>query len=510
MPELRERAAAIAPVLQGLVSRGLLESAAATLQRFEPVGNELPVLAPVCLLLPASVSPSPGAEVIALLLQLARLCGGLQILCDDASQAAAWLDPVRAAGISAGALGADEQRRWLAALATDPEDEAALLALAGPSAGPDRRARQVNFAQLRASGRRLLLLDVDQLAAPQALPAMQAGLDLNPQATRLAWFDLDQADALPEQAWASALDWCGRSTGQLLRSGGPFALGASDIEGRSWGDLARLGEAGSVKALMFGSRGALDCPHNRWLYTLDPVSRARYWQHYARQRSGAAVLHGVTRARLLQGTAFAPSVIAVDSAAGFEGPLGDAPHLLRGAMAQMLDPNARSLHLPWCLPRVDDGPVDRVSAGRAAHWPSINRLLAEWALADQGRCLAGAPVDRAHWWAEQLEDMARASTSARRERLIAYAAQAQAQLINALQFQLENAEGDPAGWRDDATAIIEGQAGAILSDRGPLLAGYGEDEDAAERFARELRASANWTRRWPSWLRRASELSDQG
>ncbi len=510
MPELRERAAAITPVLQGLVSRGLLESATAALQRLDQGSGPLPGLAPVCLLLPYAATAPPSAEAIAQLLLLARLCGGLQILCKDAEQARPWLDPVRSAGLAAECLDADEQGRWLATLATDSEDEAALFALAGPSDASDRRARQVNFAQLRASGHRLLVLDPDQLAAPRAMPALLPGLDLSAQVSRMVWFDLQLADELPEQAWASALDWCGRSTGQLLRDGGPFALAAGDVEGRSWAELTRLGEGSQVKALMFGSRGALDCPHNRWLYTLDPISRGRFWQQYGRQREGNAVLHGMTRARLLPGTAFAPSILAVDAAAGFEGPLGDTPHLLRGALSQMLDPTTRSLHLPWCLQRLDDRPVDRTAAGQTAHWPSINRLLAEWALTEQGRCLASEPLDRAHWWAEQLEDLARAPAMARRERLSAYTAQAQAQLINALQYQLENADGELAGWRDDAVAIIEAQARAILADRGPLLAGYGEDEAPEERFERELRISADWTRRWPLWLRRAGELRDLG
>ncbi len=510
MPELAERAAAITPVLQGLVSRGLLESAAAALQRLDSGGESLPGLAPACLLLPSAPGSLPSAEAIAQLLLLARLCGGLQILCEDTELARPWLDPVRAEGIVAECLDADSQRRWLAQLASDSEDEAALYTLAGPSTAADRRARQVNFAQLHASGHRLLLLDVDQLAAPQAMPALQVGLDLSPQASRQAWFELQLADALPEQAWASALDWCGRSTAALLSDRGPFALAAGDVEGRNWSELARLGEGSRVKALMFGSRGALDCPHNRWLYTLDPASRGRFWQQYGQQRDGRTVLHGVTRARLLQGTAFAPSILAVDAAAGFEGPLGDTPHLLRGALSQLLDPATRSLHLPWCLQRLDDSPMDRAAAGREAHWPGINRLLAEWALGEQSRCVASEPSDRANWWAEQLEDLARAPALARRERLSAYTAQAQAQLINALQYQLENAEGEPAGWREDVIAIVEAQANAILADRGPMLAGYGESEDPDLRFARELQISADWTRRWPLWLRRAVELRDRG
>lgn len=511
LPELRERAVAIMPVLQGLVERGLLQSATTSLARLASGGTTQAGLAPACLLLPPSVGSPPSSECGRWLAALASICGGLTLVCDRIEQARPWLDLLRALGVSAACVDASEQRRWLAELAKDERDLTALSALAGPSTGADWRARAVNFVSLRSMQRRVLLLDPDQAGPIWSLPEVRPGLDMSPVASREAWFDLTSAVEMPEQAWHSAIDWCGRPLGQLLAGAGPFALSAAEIEGQTLTDLQRFGEGGRAKAVIFGSRGALDCPHNRWIYTLDAASRDRLCQlDYGRRRLGNSLLHGMNRARLLAGTAFAPSMIAVDSGSGFESPLGDTPHLLRGALTQLLDPSACSLHLPWFLGRVDSAAMDRVTAGRAPHWPGINRLLAEWAQVEQSRCQAADSSDRAQWWAAKLQDLAAASPQARRERLRAYTTQAQARLIAALQYQLENAEHVPPAWRDDVVAIVEAQAKAVLAADEPTLAGYAPDEDASERLGRELTIMADWTRRWPTWLNRAIEVAAAG
>jgi hypothetical protein len=508
LPGLSERAAAIMPVLQGLVSRGLLQSAAAAVQRLGAGSAVQGGLAPAWLLLPPTGAPGPSAAAVAQLARLARACGGLRLICDNSAQAQSWLAPLQPLAVQVECIDAQIQRDWLTTLARDERDQSALLALAGPSVDASWRTRAVNFVLLNSVGRRVLLLDPDQLGPLSALPDVRRGLDPSPAASRQAWFDLPLAAELPDDAWTSAIDWCGRPVGQLLSGAGPFALTAAEIEGQTVADLQRLGEGGQVKAILFGSRGALDCPHNRWLYTLDADSRERLCQFdYGRRRLGDSVLHGMNRARLLRGTAFAPSLLAVDQGSGFESPLGDTPHLLRGALGQLLDPTARSLHLPWFLGRSDSAVVDRVAAGRAGYRPGINRLLAEWAQVEQGRCLAAGPADRAQWWAAQLQDLAAATPQARRERLCAYTSQAQAQLINALQYQLESAQNVPPAWRDDVVAIVEAQARAVLSEAEPSLAGYEPGEDASARFASELSMMADWTRRWPDWLNRAGQAA---
>lgn len=505
LPELRERAQAVLPVLQGLAQRGLLQNADEVLSRL-PRGLALPAVAPVCLLLAPGESLQPNPASSAALVQLARLTGGANLLCEEAEDAFAWRAVLDGAQLPVTVWSAVERTAWLAELA-DADSAGLLQALAG--AGPGNwRARQSNFALLRASGQRLLLLEADQLGNPVAVAGVRAGLDPAASAARDAWFSADGASDLGEAAWSSALDWCGRGIGDLLGAQGPFSPTADSLQGLTWDAVARLAGGKRLKGLIFGSAGVIDSPHNRWIYTLGSQSRERLWQaDYPQARQGRGLLHGMSQARLLHGLAFAPALHWVDPACGFDGPLAANGHLLRGAFGQLLDGGSCQLHLPWCLPRGDRSAMDRVAAGRAVHWPDLNRLLADWALSEGSRCQAEGPQQRARWWAAQLRDLAAAPAASLRERLSAYASQAQAQLIGALQFQLESTDSVPTVWRDDIVAIVEAQAKALLGNAAPRLDGYGED-DAVSRFASELRQTADCSEQWPVWLQRAAERRD--
>ena len=511
LPQLKDQAAAVDQILLALMQRGLLVPAARVLQDFAASGRPSLPLAPACLRLSNARRTAFDERDLPMLRELIEITGGLRVLVADEvaeRQRNTWQGALAEAGLQAEWWDSEKQQEFLGHLASDEDDGQALLALAGPNGAGQADARLTNLALLLSAGQRAVILDSDQLAPLRATPGVQPGFDLSPSAAREAWFETQQAGSLPGGSLNTAIDWCGRSLGQLLRPGAPLGLSAGDLARRSLAEIRRIPAEGQVDSLIFGTVGALDIEHNRWLYSLDPKSRDRLWlpePAYLERRRGRHLIHGIRRARLLNGAPMAPSVFAVGSASGFFNPLADQPHAYFGAFAQLLDPNRRSLHMPWCLSRSDADEPDRISNGLSPFVPSLNRLLSDWAVAEQRRCQAEQPLDRAHWWSAQLTDLAAASAAHRRTRLSEFVARARAQLVSGMQHQLETAPAPPPPWRDDVIALVEGNARALLSKEVDGLAGYAGEADPEERFSAELRQIADWNPRWLAWLQRAAE-----
>ncbi len=514
LPQLKDQAAAVDQILLALMQRGLLVSAAEVLKSYAASARPTMAVAPACLRLGGGHPAIVDERDLQTLRELNDLCGGLRVLIGSAvseEQQTRWQRALADASIDADWWDGERQSQFLSQLASDDADTDALFALAGPDGAGSADARLTNLALLLSSGRRMVILDSDQLAPLRASPQVSAGFDLSPSAARVAWFDTDKAATLPAGSFAAALDWCGRSLGQLLRPGGPLGLGSGDLSGRAVAEMRRIPGDGHVDSLIFGTVGALDIDHNRWLYSLDAQSRDRLWlpePAYMERRKGRHLIHGISRARLLSGTPMAPSIMAVSEATGFYNPLSDQPHAYFGAFGQLLDPNRRSLHMPWCLPRSDSAEPDRITKGILPFVPSFNRMLSDWAVGDTRRCQAASAIDRANWWSAQLSDLAAADPAHRRTRLNEFVARAQAQLVSRLQYQLETAQIPPKPWRDDVVAIVESNARAILSGETTGLAGYEGDQAPEERFSDELNQVAAWNPRWLQWLQRAVSTSE--
>ncbi len=511
LPQFKEQVAAVDQILLLLMQRGLLVPAAQLLSEYAQSGSSSLPVAPACVRLSAAQASGIDERDLQSMRDLADLCGGLRLLVAsdvDAQRQTQWQRALTDAELQVEWWDAQRQTEYLQGLAEDDGDRDALLALAGPHGIGQAQARLSNLAMLLSAGRRLILLDTDQLAPLRAAPGVQPGLDLSPSAARAAWFDIQQAGVLPAGSLATALDWCGRSLGQLLRPGAPLGLSGGDFSGRSLAEMRRISADGHVDSLIFGTVGALDIDHNRWLYSLDGQSRERLWlpePAYLERRRGRHLVHGISRARLLAGAPMAPSLLAVGPASGYFNPSADQPHAYFGAFAQLLDPNRRSLHMPWCLPRSDAAEPDRISNGIKAFVPSLNRMLSDWAVAEQRRCQAADPADRAQWWSTQLRDLANASAAHRQTRMAEFILRARAQLVAGLQHHLETAPAPPNPWREDVVAIVESNARAMLASEPEGLAGYDDGESAADRFAAELNQIAEWNPRWLRWLQRASE-----
>ncbi|MCB1633175.1 MAG: hypothetical protein KDI51_01225 [Xanthomonadales bacterium] len=502
MPELRDRAQAVVPVLQNLATRGLMQSARQLLDSATRA-HAPPDLAPLTLLLDPRDTRSPTALALSAAKRFAGTIGRVRLICEAADDAStAWHKGLSDQGLQVEICDASEREAWLASLAESAEDRGWLHLLAGPSLAADWHARQTNYGLLRAAGRRVALLDVDQLGLPLTTPGALNGLDPSAAAVREAWFDLDQTGTPDGGGWDTALSVCGMGLSDVLGQS-EFALTSDAVQGLSRTRLAQMASPGQIKSVIFGSVGALDAPHNRWLYSIGKASRERLLaSDYNRARRGQGILHGIAAPRLLNGLSFAPNLVLVDESCGFDGPLAGSAHLWRGALSQLLDPAGRNLHLSRNLPRSDANGVDRVSAGRAAFRPDLNRLLADWIMAELPRCQAETAPDRADWWSTQMLDLSRAPKSLLQERLSAFVSQSQAQLIGALQYHLETAGRVLTEWQEDVVRIVESQGQALLATGLPALEGY--DAEPAARFSRDLQQMAALTQGWSRWLASAT------
>ena len=529
LPNLRGQDDATRRVLAGLVDRGLLQSAEQILGSYETTpGRRAATLGPVFVL--AEDRPEGLARVIDSLIKSGDAhIERLPIVVLDGSRSQASREANRRvvderrrdAGLRY--LGNTERAAWVARLQGQLKPHAAALAwLLGEDEAPTR-GQLYNWMLLLAAGRRVLMFDDRQFLPLREMPSAAGGIDLVHSQQREAWFyTADQPIPAPEidfedsQLGHLAQNYRGESLGRCISKPGRKHLAAEALRGAALPAMRAFDPRGRVAAIVQGSVGSIEAPHNIWLYQLDKNSRERFWasrEAYLRQFEGDTVCHGVNRTRVSLTSIYQPSALDLSVLSGFALP-GCGPRVgpSYGVLTRFFDPESVVLHGNAAIGNQWQPPLKRSEAARRPFTPNSAAFFTDHLTARAGECRASGPVDRANYLAALMDDFAASSSDALQAELNTYLSYKRADLVADLQRRLENSgKQAPIYWEADIREIIHATSKELTRNAVPRLGEWPETLDAAgaaERLRGETRQLAAAIRAWPAAFELAPRLAD--
>jgi hypothetical protein len=529
LPNLRGQEEATRRVLTGLVDRGLLQSAEQILDSYQsaPARRQSP-LGPIFVL--AEDRPEGLARCIDSLIK-----GGdadidrLPIVVLDGSRNQASREANRRvvderrrdAGLRY--LGNTERAAFIARLQGQMKAQASALTwLLGEDEAPTR-GQLFNWMLLLASGRRTLLFDDRQYLPQRAMPGAGGGVDLVHSQQREAWFYTpDQVIPAQEVDYADARlghvagNYLGESLGRCISKPGRLHLAAEALRGAALPAMRAFDPRGRIAAIVEGSVGSIEVPHNIWLYQLDRGSRDRFWasrESYLRLVEGDHVCHGIRRARVGQHSIYQPSAVDLGVLPGFALPgagLRVGPSF--GVLTRFFDPESVVLHTTTAIGNQWQPPVKRSEAARRVFTPNSAAFFTDHLQARAGECRSSAAVDRAQYLAALMDDFAASASDALQSELATYLTYKRADLVSDLQRRLEGAGTQaPIYWEADLREIIQATSKELTRNNAPRLAEWPESLDAAgaaERLRTETRQLAAAVRAWPAAFELAPRFAE--
>lgn len=519
MPALRGQEEAARRVLNGFVQRGLLANAADVMRSFESVpARSLAPLGPVFVL--CEDRPEGLARALDSLIRADDgVIDRLPIVVLDGSRSQAAREANRRvvderrhdAGLRY--LGNTERAALVARLQAQSKPNAAVFPwLLGEDEAPTR-AQTFNWMLLLAAGRRVLVFDDRQFLPVRTMPGARGGVDLVHSQHREAWFygpeqpnPAREAGGEDQGLGITAMRSLGERLGRVVSAPGRLQLAVESLRGAPLPSLRTFDPAGRVSAIVLGSVGSIEAPHNIWLYQLDEASRERFWasrEAYLRAYEGESACHGVSRARVGIASVYQPSALDLSALPGFALPGGGARlGQAFGVLSRYLDPESVVLHDNTALNWQWQPPTKRSEAARRPFTPNAASFFSDHIQARAGESRASAAADRAAYLSALLEDFAAADSSTLQSELVNYLAYKRAELAADLQRRLEAAgKQAPIYWEADLREIIQATGKELTRASAPRLADWPESLDAAgcaERLRAEARALAHAVRTWPA------------
>ncbi len=529
MPNLRGQEDGVRRVLTGLVERGLLQSAEQILEGFssEP-GRRLAPLGPVFVL--AEDRPEGLARVIDSLIKSEDPgIDSLPIVVLDGSRSQASREANRRvvderrrdAGLRY--LGNTERAAFIARLQGQMKAQAAALTwLLGEDEAPTR-GQLFNWMVLLASGRRPLVFDDRQYLPQRQMPNAAGGIDLLHSNQREAWFyqqdqpmpafEVDYEDG---QLGHIAQHYLGESLGRSVSKPGRWHLAPAALQGAPLPAIRAFDPRGRVAAIVQGSVGSIEAPHNIWLYQLDNRSRDRLWgsrESYMRQFEGDQVCHGINRARVTLNSVYQPSALDLGVLSGFVLP-GAGPRVgpSFGVLTRFLDPESVVIHTNTGVGSQWQPPVKRSEAARRPFTPNSAAFFTDHIQARAGECRSSDAEDRAAYLAALMDDFAASSSDALQSELNTYLSYKRAELVADLQRRLEEAgKQAPIYWEADLREIIQSTSKELARNSVARLGEWPDSLDAAgaaERLRSETRQLAAAVRAWPTAFALAPKFAE--
>jgi hypothetical protein len=529
MPDLRGQEEATRRVLTGLVERGLLLSAEQILGAYQSTpARRQATLGPIFVL--AEDRPEGLARCIDSLIK-----GGdadldrLSIVVLDGSRNQTSREANRRvvderrrdAGLRY--LGNSERAAFIARLQGQMKAQAtALTWLLGEDEAPTR-GQLFNWMLLLASGRRAVVFDDRQYLPQREMPGAGGGIDLVHSQQREAWFYTpDQLIPAQEVGFADgrlghvAGTYLGESLGRCISKPGRLHLAAEALRGAALPAMRAFDPRGRVAAVVEGSVGSIETPHNVWLYQLDRGSRDRFWasrESYLRLLEGDQVCHGVRRARAGLHSVYQPSAVDLSVLPGFAMP-GSGPRIgpSFGVLTRFFDPESVVLHSTTAIGCQWQPVVKRSEAARKPFTPNSASFFSDHLQARAGECRASAAGDRAQYLAALMDDFAASASDALQSELATYLTYKRADLVSDLQRRLEGAGTQaPIYWEADLREIIQATSKELTRNNAARLAEWPESLDAAgaaERLRSETRQLAAAVRAWPAAFELAPRFAE--
>jgi hypothetical protein len=372
--------------------------------------------------------------------------------------------------------------------------------------------RALNLALLLAAGARVALLDDDCVLPVHGIGAADADgrIRLGPAHQPRTRFHDDLGAALadgtpwPGDPFVAQLDWCGRTLGEILAGDPSRRPRRADLRGLELTQLAGLSAATPIAATVIGHRGDSAAPDRDWLFTLGPEERAaftrdreRYLATLARpcvtrvDREFAVARHGQFAPFLVDGAGLVAPTLAS----------GGNEERLFGALAAVLRPDARVLHVPATIGREQPATAPPRLPRATAERPALADFIADWLGREAVEIRAADPARRLLAVADRLSDLAAADRATRATLLGEYLDARRADRVRRLQEAFASAPDAPVYWQADVRERIEVNGRALIAGEPPRLAGWPDTLDepgCADRLARELDAFADALRGWPS------------
>lgn len=519
MPDLRGQEDAARRVLGGFVDRGLLQSADQVMDSFEttPARKQAP-LGPIFVL--AEDRPEGLARVLDSLIKNADSgLDRLPIVVLDGSRSQVSREANRRvigerrreAGLRY--LGNSERAAFVARMQGQGKAHATAFAwLLGDDEAPTR-AQLFNWMLLLGVGQRPLIFDDRQFLPLREMPDSEGGIDLIHTHQREAWF-YGSDQPIPAQETDSedlalsfqAGKFVGEAVGRCITLPGRLQLAGESLRGMLLPHIRAYEPRGRVAALVQGTVGSIESPHNIWLYQLDQASRNRFWasrEFYLRMFEGDHACHGITRARMSLSSVYQPSAIDHSVLAGFAMPSSGArvgPSF--GVLTRFFDPESVVLQSTTALGNQWQPQAKRSEAARRPLTPNVAGFFSDHIQARAGEIRASDPRDRALALAALMEDLSASSSDSLQGELSNYLSYKRAELLADLQRRLESAgKTPPIYWEADLREIIQGTGKELVRSAPPRLADWPESLDAAgsaERLRSEARALAAAVRAWPA------------
>ncbi len=534
VPQLAGRIDAIRPVLENLVSRGLLTADATFLARLD-TGEHGAAAAPFrSIVIRTCDRPERlGALLDTLAANEARHRGGHRVVViDDSREADAVARNAELIRRYADANAADIRHiapagwaraleRWRRAV---PEAAPALdELLARESAGRFRSGggKTFNLALLLSAGARFVVLDDDFLLPLRRHAGHDRRIRLDPERKPTTAFQeslaaaLADGDALDTDPFAEHLAWCGRSLGHLIAHQPAMRPQRADLRGI---ELARLGNlSGATRILVTenGHRGHSGSAGRDWLFWLEAAERASFTrdrEHYLATLARPNVVFADDAFVLAARSVFTPFMIDAGLLLAPTIATGRNGDYLFGALNHALWPEARVLRTPYTIGHRQEASSVAKAPRVVAEQAALADFIADW-LVQRGLEIRGADPDRRLVRiADLLDDLVDAPVATRIDLLSEYLAMRRADLVRRLQARYAEAPDAPVYWQADIRERIEVNGRALVAADPPRLAGWPEALDAAgcaDRLAVELSAFTRALRGWPALHAHAAARGDR-
>ncbi len=410
-------------------------------------------------------------------------------------------------------LGNTERAAFIARLQGQIKPHAsALTYLLGEDEAPTR-AQLFNWMLLLGAGHRVIVFDDRQFLPQREMPGAEGGIDLLHNHARSAYFiSSDEPNPAPEVGTddgylsVQADRYVGESIGRVVSLPGRLQMASASLAGASLPSIRQFEPSGRVTALIQGTIGSIEAPHNTWLYQLDNASRNRFWaarETYLRWYEGDQVCHGIARARMTLAGVYQPSALDLQALGGFVLPGAGArigPSF--GVLTKFLDPESAVLHSTTANGHQWQPSLKRSDAARKPFTPAIANFLSDHIQARTGEARAAGSLQRAAALAALLDDLASSPSSALQAELGSYLTYKRSELVADLQRRIDEAgKQAPIYWEADLREIVQATGKELVRSSVPRLADCPESLDAAgcaERVRGEVRQLAAAMRAWPA------------
>ncbi len=337
---------------------------------------------------------------------------------------------------------------------------------ATPGYGAASYGRPWNHALLLSAGERFVMFDDDALPMAYKSPQHTSTVEISGRERQVNFYpDRDEllkrtqiADIDPIAQHQEIL---GATLTQALGHFSGGTLTQASVSHLQPQEIPRVAKASPVLLTVAGSFGDPGINSPGWLFDLDKDSRQRFitseadYLHNCSSRTlwcGHPGLHFATSKGLMTTTAMGLDNRRLLPPTAPEFGNEDA---LFGAATQYLYPNMLVLEFSWGLLHLPEPPRrwDRDALDKAAR-PNVLGYLADLALRDAPRCLAGHTAQRLHTLATLYLDIADADESTFKTALQEHRLSMRADVIRRLHNRLQEHRNAPDYWIKDAQRII--------------------------------------------------------